>query len=174
MLQLQTRCATLEQQSEDIRAQFQAFHEQNAEEKIASLQKRIEEIQKELEEHTDAVEAMTQENTRILGDKSMLQLRATKVDTEVRRMKRAMQLNEKEAEVNQKVTRGLKERLDTAEGELERLKRKRKDSVSPDRIITGILKRPGSSPPSAQKAAKTDATPTSAQPTPKKSRNKER
>ena len=58
-----------------------------------------------------------------------------------------MQLDEKEAEVNQKVTRGLKERLDMAECELERLKRKRKDSVSPDRVVTEILKRPGASPP---------------------------
>ena len=44
MLQLQTRCATLELQSEDLRAQLQVFHQHNAEERIASLQKRIEEI----------------------------------------------------------------------------------------------------------------------------------
>ncbi len=90
------------------------------------LQKRIEELQKELEVQTDTVEAMTQENTRLLQDKSLLQLRATKLDTEVRRMKRAMQLDEKEAEVNQKAIRGLKERVDTAEGELERLNAKGK------------------------------------------------
>jgi hypothetical protein len=66
----------------------------------------------------------------------------------------------------------MKERADTAEGELERLKRKRKDSISPDRVVTGILKRPGASPPSAQKATTTDAPPTSAQPTPKKSRTR--
>ena len=42
----------------------------------------------------------------------------------------------------------LKKRLETAEGELERLKRKRKDSVSPDRVITKILQRPVASPPS--------------------------
>ncbi len=83
-----------------------------------------------------------------------------------------MQLDEKEAEVNQKVMRGLKLRMDTAEGELERLKRKRKDSISPDRVITGILKRPGASPLSAQQAAGMDAPPTSTQPTPKKSRTR--
>jgi hypothetical protein len=159
-------------QSEDLLAQLQAHHEKNSEGKIVSLQKRIEGIQKELEDQKDSLEAMTQENTRLLSDKSLLQLRATKVDTEVRRMKRARQLDEKEAEVNQKVTRGLKERLDKAEGELERLKRKRKDSVSPDRVVTGILKRPGSSPPSAQKAAKTDTPPASVQPAPKKSRTR--
>jgi hypothetical protein len=94
------------------------------------------------------------------------------VDSEVKRMKLTMQLEEKEAEVNQRVTRGLKERLDTAEGELERLKRKRKDSVSPDRVVTRILKRPVASPPSAQKATKMDTLTASAQPTPKKSRTR--
>ncbi len=95
------------------------------------------------------------------------------MDSEFKRMKQAMQLDEREAEVNQKAMRGLKERVDTAESELERFKRKRKDSISPDRVvITGILKRPGASPPSAQKATKADAPPASAQPTPKKSRTR--
>ncbi len=94
------------------------------------------------------------------------------MNTDLKRMKRAMQLDEKEAEVNQKVMRGLKERVDTAEGELERLKRKRKESVSPDRVITGILKRPDASPPSVQRATKKDTPPSSAQPAPKKSRTR--
>jgi hypothetical protein len=66
----------------------------------------------------------------------------------------------------------LKKKLDTAEGELERLKRKRKDSVSPDRVVTRILQRPVASPPSAQMAATMDTPPTSAQPAPKKSRTR--
>jgi hypothetical protein len=66
----------------------------------------------------------------------------------------------------------LKKRLETAEGELERLKRKRKDSVSPDRVVTGILKRAVASPPSAQKATKMDTPTASAQPTPKKSKTR--
>ncbi len=115
---------------------------------------------------------MTLENTKLLQDKSQLQLKATKVDTEVRQMKRAHQLDEKEHEVNQKAIRGLKEQVSVAEGELERLKRKRKESVSPDRVVTGILKRPGSSPPSAQKSTKADTPPTSAQPALKKSRTR--
>ncbi len=113
MLQLQTQCAILDQQAEDLQAQLRAYREQNSEGKIASLQKKIEEIQKELEEQMDAVEAMTQENNRLRSDKEVLQSRATEVDSEFKRMKRAMQLDEKEAEVNQRVTRGLKERLDT-------------------------------------------------------------
>ena len=108
----------------------------------------------------------------LLKDKSQLQLQATETDSEVRRMRRAMQLDEKEAEINQRATRGLKERLDTAEGELERLKRKRKESVSPDRVVTGILKRPGTSPPSAPKPTKADTSPVSVQPAPKRPRTR--
>ena len=62
--------------------------------------------------------------------------------------------------------------METAEGELERLKRKRKDSISPERVITGILKRPGASTPSAQQAAGTDTSPASAKPAPKKPRTR--
>ena len=63
--------------------------------------------------------------------------------------------------------RGLKKRLETTEGELESSKRKRADSTSPERVITGILKRPIASPPTGQ-----DVPSSSAQPTPKKSRNR--
>ena len=133
MLQLQTRCAVLEQEAEDLRAQLQAHRKHDSGREFARLRKSMEKIQKEalriqkeLEEQTDAVELLTLENTRLLQDKSLLQLKVTKVDTEVRQMKRAHQLEEKEHEVNQKAIRGLKERVDTAEGELERLNAKGK------------------------------------------------
>ncbi len=145
VLQLQTRCAILDQQAEDLQAQLRAHHEQNA-----SLQKRIEEIQKELEEQTDLVEAMTQENSNLRSDKEVLKFRAADVDSEFKRMKRTMKLDEKEAELNEKAIRGLKKRLETTEGELESLKRKRADSTSPERVITGILKRPAISSPTGQ------------------------
>ncbi len=77
----------------------------------------------------------------------------SELDAEVRKLKRAMLLDAKEAETNHRATLGLKERLDTAEGELERLKRKRKDSVSRARVVT-----------------KSDTPPASVQPAPKKSR----
>jgi hypothetical protein len=57
--------------------------------------------------------------------------------------------------------------LETAESELESLKRKRADSISPERVITGILKRPAVLSPSGQNVPSS-----SAQPTPKKSRNR--
>ncbi len=50
MLQLQARCATLEQEVEDFRAQLQAHREHDAVGKLATLQKRMEKTQKELEE----------------------------------------------------------------------------------------------------------------------------
>jgi hypothetical protein len=70
------------------------------------------------------------------------------------------------------VVDNLTKRLNTAEGELERLKRKRKDSVSPDRVVTKILQRPVASPPSARKSPKMDTPPTSVKPAPKKSRTR--
>jgi hypothetical protein len=77
----------------------------------------------------------------------------SELDAEVRKLKRAMLLDAKEAETNHRATLGLKERLDTAEGDLERLKRKRKDSVSRARVVT-----------------KSDTPPASVQPALKKSR----
>ncbi len=63
---------------------------------------------------------------------------------------------------------GLKKRMETAKSELERLKRKRTDSISPERVITGILKRPADrSPPTGKNVPSS-----SAQPTPKKSRTR--
>ena len=171
LLQLQTRCAILNQQAEDLQSQLRAYREQDAEGKIARLRRKVEELQKKLEEQTDASEAMSQENSMLHRDKEKLQSRAAKVDSELKRMKRILQLDEKEAEVNKKVMRGLKERVDTAEREIERLECKRKDSISPDRVVTGILKRPGASPLSTQRTAGIDA-PTSSQPTPKKSRTR--
>ncbi len=56
--------------------------------------------------------------------------------------------------------------------ELESLKRKRADSNSPERSITAILKRPALHSPSGQHASRKDAPSSSAQPTPKKSRNR--
>ena len=63
--------------------------------------------------------------------------------------------------------RGLKKKLETTDGELESLKHKRADSTSPERVITGILKRPAASSSTGQ-----DASSSSAQPIPKKSRNR--
>jgi hypothetical protein len=83
-----------------------------------------------------------------------------KYNSDYDRMKRAARMDED-------VMVGLKKRLETAENELERLKRKRTDSISLERAITGILKRPAAPSPSGQNFPSS-----SAQPTPKKSRNR--
>ena len=64
-------------------------------------------MRKELEEQVDTVEAMTQESSKLRGENEVLKLRAAKVDLDFNRMKRAMQLDEKEAQVNHKLTLGL-------------------------------------------------------------------
>ncbi len=74
--------------------------------------------------------------------------------------------------MNANVMLGMKVRMETAESELERLKRKRTDSISPERAITSILKRPAAPPPSEPLAAGKDILSSSAQPTPKKSRTR--
>ena len=50
--------------------------------------------------------------------------------------------------ITEDVVVGLRKRLETAEDELESLKRKRADSNSPERAITAILKRPALHSPS--------------------------
>ncbi len=62
---------------------------------------------------------------------------------------------------------GLKKKSATAESELESLKHKRADSISPERVITSILKRTVAPSPSGQNVPSS-----SAQPTPKKARNR--
>ncbi len=98
-------------------------------------------------------------------DKEKLEVKIGKVNSDHSKMKRAALFDEN-------VMVGLKKRMETAESELERLKRKRTDSISPERVITGILKRLAASPPSGQLATGKDVPSSSAQPTPKKSRNR--
>ena len=69
LLQLQTRCAILDQQAEDLQSQLRAYREQDAEGKMAILQRKVEELQKKLEEQADASEAMSQETRRASGCK---------------------------------------------------------------------------------------------------------
>jgi hypothetical protein len=58
-----------------------------------------------------------------------------KVNSDHDRIKRAAQMDED-------VMVGLKKKLETAKSEFESLKRKRANSISPERVIAGILKRP--------------------------------
>jgi hypothetical protein len=64
-----------------------------------------------------------------------LQEKLGKVNSDYDKMKR-------EALMDEDIMVDLKNKLETAESELESLKRKRTDSISPERAITGILKQP--------------------------------
>ena len=71
------------------------------------------------------------------------------------------------AQMDEGVMIGLRKRLESAHSEIESLKRKRAESTSPERRVTSILKRPAISSPPGQNVPSS-----SAQPTPKKSRNR--
>jgi chromosome segregation ATPase len=172
MLQLQTRCAAAEEKADDLRIELQAIQVQNAEGKIASLQReleksrtKIEETQEKLMEQTDLNEAMLMESSTLRSNNEKLEVRTRKFNSDLSKMKRA-------AQMDSDVMVGLKKQADTAKSELERLKRKRVDSLSPERIITGILQRPVDPPPSERLHTAKGVPPVSAQPTPKKSRTR--
>jgi uncharacterized protein YoxC len=60
-------------------------------------------------------------------------------------------------QMDESVMIGLKKKLEAAESELESLKRKRADSISPERGIISILKRPAASSPSGQNVPSSSA-----------------
>jgi hypothetical protein len=178
MLQLQTRSAAFEEQAVDLQNQLRSSQVQNAALQKARRKAR-KERRREQQEHEDAVQALTQEGKLLRAENADLMRRLTDsyrryavVNTDFRSKKREWQVDKEAAQVNQKITLGWKTRMDTAEKELERLKRKRKDSISPERVITGILQRPNPSPLSSHQSARADNPPASAQPTPKKSRSR--
>ncbi len=139
---------------------------------MASLQgeleksrKKIEEIQEKLKKQTDLNAAILMESSTLRSNNEKLEVRARKVNSDLSKMKRA-------AQMGSDVMVGLKKQADTATSELEQLKRKRVDSLSPVRTITGILQRPVDPTPSEQLYTGKDVPPASAQPTPKKSRTR--
>ncbi len=101
-------------------------------------------------------------NDALLKANKRLQEKLGRVNSDYDKMKG-------EALMDEDIMVGLKKRLETAESELESLKRKRADSISPERVITGILKRPAVLSPSGHNVPSS-----SAQPTPKKSRRRNR
>jgi hypothetical protein len=147
-LQLQIRCAAAEEKAEDLRLELQALQGRDEEGKIASLQRELENLRKKFTkaqgkytEQSDLNEDILKENLTLRSDNEKLEVKIGKVNSDHSKMKRAALLDEN-------VMLGLKKRIETAESELERLKRKRTDSIIPERVITGILKRPAVPPPS--------------------------
>jgi hypothetical protein len=168
-LQLQIRCAVAEEKAEDLQLELQALIGRDYEGKIAILQKELgvlrtklakAKAQEEHSEHTDLNESIQKENGILRRASKKREEKLGKVNSDCDRIKRAARMDED-------IMVGLKNRLETAESELENLKRKRTDSISLERVITGILKRPAAPSPSGQNVPSS-----SAQPTPKKSRNR--
>jgi hypothetical protein len=162
-LQLQIRCAAAEEKAENLQEELQALQGSAAERKTEKLQKEFEDL---LESNTKVKEKNLRQSKvitsmikeiRTLRDKNEALeaereklLRVIKVaDSDYKQLKRASQ-----SQMDEDVMVGLKVRMETAENELERLKRKRTDSISPKRVITSILKRP------ATAASKDRAPPT--------------
>jgi hypothetical protein len=79
----------------------------------------------------------------------------------------AQDLMRREAQTDETIMVGLKKKLEAAQSEIESLKRKRADSSSPERQVTSIHKRSAVLSPPGQNVPSS-----SAQSTPKKSRNR--
>jgi hypothetical protein len=169
-LQLQERCAAAEEKAEGLQKQLQDLQRSDAE--VERLQKELEvgrrtdiQMQVMLDSHKEAF-------CQVKREKLALQLELDSAKKTLDQINARNSTLTHQNKMDENVMHGLKVRMETAENELERLKRKRTDSISPERVITGILKHPSASSLSAQQAAGTDIPPASAQPTPKKSRTR--
>ena len=159
-LQLQIRCAAAEENSEDLKLELQALKRREAEGKIDGLQEELEDLRSKFSKVQERCASVEEENEILRRANKRYGEKLKKVNSDFDRMKRAALMDED-------VMVGLKKKLETAESDLESLKRKRTDSISPERAITGILKRPSAPSPSRQNVPSS-----SVQPTPKKSRNR--
>jgi hypothetical protein len=159
-LQLQIRCAAAEENSEDLQRELKALKGGDAEGKIDGLQKDLEDLRLKFAKAQEKYSAQSVLLENFEKENELLRRANKNINSTYDKMKRASLMDEG-------VMVGLKKKLETAESELESLKRKRTDSISPERTITGILKRPSAASPSGQNVPSS-----SVQPTPKKSRNR--
>jgi hypothetical protein len=145
-IHLQIRCAAAEEKAEDLQRKRQVTMDNDPEGKIASLWKELEMSREELGELRKVNQSL---------------------DEKLRKVNSVQDQMKREAQTDEAIMVRLRKKLEAAESELEGLKRKRADSISPERGITSILKRPAASSPSGQNVPSS-----SAQPTPKKARNR--
>jgi hypothetical protein len=169
-LQMQIRSAKAEEEIETLQEELKALKEGDKDRlPIDVLRKENEDLRKEIgnmrSKYSDWISKDEHDMVRRANKKQAKQLAQLNLEyghfpTQIQRLKQA-------AKMDEGVMVGLKKKLEAAEGELESLKRKRADSTSPERAFTSILKRPAASSPAAQ-----DVPSSSAQPSPKKSRNR--
>ena len=155
--QLQIKCAAAEEKADKLQRELRILKRGDPAGQLVILQKELDDLREKLAAAEDKIfrrsASVLSENLERVQEKN-----------------RALRMANKS--ITEDVVVGLKKRLETAEGELDSLKRKRADSNSPERSITAILKRPALHSPSGQHASRKDAPSSSAQPTPKKSRNR--
>jgi hypothetical protein len=167
-LQLQIRCAAAEEKAEDLQKELQALQVPGGEGKMERLQKELEDLQNLCRRKQGALHGRMRAVTRLEKEKLALQGDLENVKKTLNQVNVKNSSLAHQSKMDEGVMLGLKVRMETAESELERLKRKRTDSISPEHVITGILKRPADRPPPTGK----DVPSSSAQPTPKKSRTR--
>ena len=170
MLQWQTRCAAAEGEAEDLQRQLQELLRPDAEDlerKVERLQKELEDLQRSSLQKQRILETRQKALVNANAEKLALQRELDGANKALNQINRLNSTLTHQNKMDENVMCGMKTRMETAENELERLKRKRAGSTSPERTITGILKRQAASPPTGQ-----DVPSSSAQPTPKKSRNR--
>jgi hypothetical protein len=126
-LQLQIRCAAAEEKAENHQEELQALLESAAEGKLAKLQKfedllgKHTKVQERYSRQSKLNKYIMKESLTLHSDNAALEAKIGKVSSDYNKLKHA-------AKGDEDVMVGLKARMETAENELERLKRKRADS----------------------------------------------
>ncbi len=129
------KCAAAEEKAEDLQQELRILKRGDPARQLVNLRKELSDLREKL---ATAEEKISKQTASVLSENLL------KLQEENRTLRSA---NRNFAE---DVVIGLKKKLETAEGELEILKRKRADSNSPERAITAILKRPAVLSPSEQ------------------------
>jgi predicted nuclease with TOPRIM domain len=150
MLQWQTKCAAAEEKAEDLQRQLQELLRPDAEDlerKVERLQKENEVLQRRNLQKQRVLDARWKALSDAKVEKSVMQRELDGVNKTVNQINRLNSTLTHQNKMDEDAMGGMKTRMETAENELERLKRKRADSTSPERVVTSILKRPAASSP---------------------------
>ncbi len=125
--QLKIKCAAAEEKADELQRELRILKRGDPAGQLVNVRKELDDLREKL---------VAAENTIVRRSTTVLSENLLKFQDE------NSHLRGDNKNLTDVVVVNLKKRLETAEVELERLKRKRKESVSPDRVVTGILKRP--------------------------------
>jgi chromosome segregation ATPase len=150
-LQLQVRCAAAEEKVEDLQKQLHdvlssdkvvSSDKVKLDEKVRELQNELEGLQQRESQAQRALDSREADLYKVRREKTKMQLELVRVNKDLNEANQRNLALTQHTQRGDLLMQGLKTRVETAEGELERLKRKRADSNSPVRTVTSILKRP--------------------------------